>query len=53
MANDIVGGGERMNKLTHLIGDLLDDTKIESGQLRLIRKSLDFDQLVKSVASSM
>jgi signal transduction histidine kinase len=39
----------QLNKLTSLIGDLLDVTKIESGKLQLHFSSFDYNQLVKEI----
>ncbi len=36
----------QLDKLTNLIGDLLDVTKIESGQLQFNESTFDFDELV-------
>ena len=43
----------QINKLTDLISDLLDITKIESGQLQLHITQFDFDELVKDITDSM
>ncbi len=37
----------QLNKLTDLIGDLLDVTKMESGQIQFNEEVFDFDELVK------
>lgn len=43
----------QLNKLTDLIGDLLDVTKIESGRLHFNLTKFDFDQLVDDVVESL
>lgn len=43
----------QMNKLTSLIEDLLDSTKIQSGQLALNISEVNFDKLVRDVVASM
>jgi two-component system CheB/CheR fusion protein len=43
----------QINKLTGLIGDLLDVSKSNSGQLNLDIEKIDFNQLVKEVISVM
>jgi two-component system, OmpR family, phosphate regulon sensor histidine kinase PhoR len=44
---------KQINKLTSLIGDLLDVSKSNSGQLNLDIENIDFNQLVKEVISAM
>ncbi len=39
----------QLNKLTDLIGDLLDITRIESGKLQLHKTSFDFNELVAEI----
>ena len=41
--------GSQVNRLTNLIGDLLDVTKINSGQLQLNNSVINFTQLVKDI----
>jgi PAS domain S-box-containing protein len=43
----------QLDKLTLLIGDLLDVTKIEAGQLQFNMTTFDFDQLVSDAVDSM
>ncbi len=43
----------QLNKLTDLIGDLLDVTKIESGQIQFNESLFDFDKVVKEQVSQM
>jgi two-component system CheB/CheR fusion protein len=43
----------QINKLTGLIGDLLDVSKSNSGQLNLEIEKIDFNQLVKEVVNTM
>lgn len=43
----------QLNKLTNLIGDLLDVTKIEAGKLRFEKNMFDFDELVNEVTELM
>lgn len=40
---------EQINKLTSLVNDLLDVTKIQNGKILLNRTKFDFDELVKEV----
>lgn len=40
----------QLNKLTDLIEDLLDATRIESGQLLLHKTSFDFNELIREIA---
>lgn len=40
----------QLNKLTDLIGDLLDATRIESGQLLLHKTSFVFNELIREIA---
>jgi two-component system phosphate regulon sensor histidine kinase PhoR len=44
---------KQIDKLTSLIGDLLDVSKSNSGQLNLDIEKIDFNQLVKEVAHAM
>jgi PAS domain S-box-containing protein len=39
----------QINRLTHLIGDLLDVTKINTGRLQLVSEPFDFNQLMEEV----
>ncbi|RYY70038.1 MAG: HAMP domain-containing histidine kinase [Chitinophagaceae bacterium] len=49
-AADMLGKVDtQINKLTNLIGDLLDVKKIENGQLLYQREEFDFNELVKEV----
>ena len=41
--------GSQVNRLTNLIGDLLDVTKINSGQLQLNNAIINFNDLVKDI----
>lgn len=41
------------NKLTNLISDLLDVTKIQSGKLEFHRERFDFNELVKEIVEEM
>ncbi len=43
----------QLNKLTGLIGDLLDVTKIESGKLIFHFSHFDFDELIREIAEEM
>lgn len=43
----------QLNKLTDLIGDLLDVTKIEAGKLQFNRDQFNFDDLVQETVESM
>ena len=44
---------KQVNKLTKLIIDLLDATKIENGQLKFAEENFDFNELVTEVAEEM
>lgn len=44
---------KQLDKLTDLIGDLLDVTKIEAGKIQFKREYFDFAKLVHEVAESM
>ena len=43
----------QINKLTNLIGDLLDVTKVESGKMIFAEEEFDFDTLVKEVVDEV
>jgi PAS domain S-box-containing protein len=43
----------QVNKLTKLIIDLLDATKIENGQLKFAKENFDFNELVMEVSEEM
>lgn len=43
----------QLNKLTKLIGDLLDETKIQSGELALRESEFDYDELVKEIVEEV
>lgn len=43
----------QLNRLTNLIGDLLDVTKIETGKLMLHQESFDFDEFTGEVIESL
>ena len=43
----------QINKLTNLIGDLLDVTKVESGKMIFAEEEFDFDILVKEVVDEV
>ncbi|MHA4895737.1 PAS domain S-box protein [Pedobacter sp. PWIIR3] len=44
---------KQINRLTSLIGDLLDVTKINSGRLQLANEPFDFNQLVEEITDDM
>ena len=44
---------KQVNKLTKLIIDLLDATKIENGQLKFSEENFDFNELVTEIAEEM
>jgi len=44
---------KQINKLTNLIGDLLDVSKAKAGQLNFNYEKVDFNQLIKEVAADM
>lgn len=44
---------KQINKLTHLIENLLDVTKIQAGKLDFNERTFDFNQLVKEVVTDM
>jgi PAS domain S-box-containing protein len=44
---------KQINKLTILIGDLLDITKIQSGKMQLNESAFDFNQLILEVTEQM
>ncbi|MDQ3099071.1 MAG: HAMP domain-containing histidine kinase [bacterium] len=58
-AGDIVSAGNlskmniQLDKLTHLIEDLLDSTKIDSGYLYMHKELFDFDELVSEIIEEM
>ncbi len=43
----------QLDKLTSLIGDLLDATKIESGQLKMHEEVFDFDSFIKEIVEEL
>jgi signal transduction histidine kinase len=43
----------QLDKLTSLIGDLLDVTKIEAGRIQFNESSFDFDELVNSITEDL
>lgn len=49
MADQLAKMDSQLDKLTSLISDLLDITKIESGQLQFRQEQFDFNQLVKDI----
>ena len=44
---------DQIKRLTHLINDLLDVTRLESGRMKFDEEVFDFDNLVKEVVNSM
>jgi two-component system phosphate regulon sensor histidine kinase PhoR len=54
MANNLLPKmDQQINKLTNLINDLLDVTKVNSGQLRLDEEKFEFNELVKETVEEM
>jgi PAS domain S-box-containing protein len=43
----------QINRLTRLISDLLDVTKIQAGRLELVRESFDFDEWLKGIIDDL
>ncbi|MGK7396908.1 MAG: chemotaxis protein CheB [Candidatus Cyclobacteriaceae bacterium M3_2C_046] len=52
-ANLVHKVNDQIRRITQLIGDLLDVTKIESGKIKLKQEEYEFDQLVENVVESM
>ncbi|HUQ85509.1 MAG TPA: HAMP domain-containing sensor histidine kinase [Candidatus Limnocylindrales bacterium] len=48
-ANNLGKMNTQLNKLTSLIGDLLDSTRIDSGKLYMHKELFDFDELVVEI----
>lgn len=44
---------QQVNRLTHLINDLLDVTKVQSGRLQFSEEIFNFDDLVREVAEDL
>jgi signal transduction histidine kinase len=44
---------EQINKLTHLINDMLNDTKIQAGKLELKIETFSLHQLIKSIIADI
>jgi PAS domain S-box-containing protein len=44
---------QQTNKLDHLIGDLMDMSKIETGKLAIVKRQVDFDSFLKDAIDSL
>ncbi len=53
MAEDLARMDKQIDKMTNIISDLLDTTRLEHGSLKLQKEEFDFDELVKEVVEEI